>query len=449
VADIRGYTIRKITPSGVVTTLAGTSRRAGQADGIGNTAQFWGPAGIAMDGAGNLFVADSSNNTIRKGMPVIAGPAPAAPLITASVASQSVTAGGIAVLAVNATANPAPTYQWQYNGIPIPGATNSTLPLTNIGTAQAGDYSVVVTSGAGTAESNVATVSVTMDAWLTNLSARAFVAPALNPAAVLIAGFVTTGPDEKSVLARGVGPGMQQFGLTDFLSNPSLTITAGSSSGPTMTGWNPDLASVFNGLGAFPFAAGSQDTAVVETLTPGPYTAVVSSADKKQSGIALVELYDADTGAPANRLINLSTRAFVGTGADILIGGFVISGTSSETVLIRAVGPGLAAFDVPGTLNEPQLQLYDNNPERLSAGQQIIASITGWGSFPISGPSPVTAGLQPATAEIMAKVGAFGLAPSSLDAAMVVTLPPGAYTVQVQDAAGSTGVALFEIYEIP
>jgi len=163
----------------------------------------------------------------------------------------------------------------------------------------------------------------------------------------------------------------------------------------------------------------------------------------------MVEIYDADQGAPTNRLINLSARAYVGTGANILIGGFVIGGSSSETVLIRGVGPGLGLFNLSGTLAQPLLTVYDGNPTNSSLGPQVIAKVQGWGGSAMQGASAVTARIEPATASDMGLAGAFSLAVGSADSAMVLTLPPGAYTAEVSGADGGTGIALVEIYEIP
>jgi hypothetical protein len=353
-------------------------------------------------------------------------------------------------LKVGATGNPEPTYQWQFDGAPIPGATGSTLTLSNVGTTQAGTYSVVVTSGGMSTVSSTATITVNTGGWLTNLSARAYVAPALSPSNTLIAGFVTTGPGSKSVLVRGVGPGLQQFGVTGFLTNPALTIYTGSTPGPTLAKWDSSLAGLFTALGAFQFSIGSNDTAVMQSFHPGAYTAIVNSASQPATnGIALAELYDADQGAPTNRLINLSARAYVGTSSNILIGGFVVGGPSSETVLIRAVGPGLTQFNLSGTLAEPLLAVYDSNPTNSPQGPQIIAQIQGWGGPPTQGASTVSAGIEPATAAEMSLVGAFSLTGGSADSAMILTLPPGAYTAEVSGADGGTGIALVEIYEIP
>ncbi len=388
--------------------------------------------------------------TTSGGSPVVFSGESSGDSPTVAPAAQSVASGSTATLTVSTSAA-TPTYQWQFNGVPIAGAAGATLALPNIGTTQAGNYSAVVTSGGSSVVSNSATVTVTYSAWLANLSTRALVAPTLNSADVLIAGFVTVGPASKQLLVRGVGPGLQQFSVPGFLPNPALTVFSGSTPGATLTSWSSSLASEFASLGAFPLPAGSADAATVNAYGAGPYTAIVSPADGKQSGIALVEVYDADRGAPANRLANISGRAYVSTGANILIGGFVINGSTSETVLIRAVGPALGAapFNVPGTLAQPILQVYDANPSNSAAGPKIVAQIQGWGGAPSPGPSSVAAGIQPASAAAMSAVGAFSLPSGSADSALILTLPPGAYTAEVSGANGGSGIALVEIYEVP
>jgi hypothetical protein len=140
----------------------------------------------------------------------------------------------------------------------------------------------------------------------------------------------------------------------------------------------------------------------------------------------------------------LSARAFVNTGSGVLVAGFVISGTGSETVLIRGVGPtlGQAPFNLPGALAVPQLTLYDGTAT-------VIAANTGWSTAPSVGTSTVAAGVQAATAPLMASLYAFSLPSGSADCAMVVTLPPGAYTAQVSGVGGTTGVGLVEVYDVP
>jgi hypothetical protein len=124
----------------------------------------------------------------------------------------------------------------------------------------------------------------------------------------------------------------------------------------------------------------------------------------------------------------------VGTGANILIAGFVVGGTTSKTVLLRASGPALAPFGVSGTLSDPQLSLYRSNADGTST---LLSSNTGWGG----------------NAQIAAAAGSVGAfrwgSQGTPDSAILVTLPPGAYTAQVQGASGDTGIALVEAYDVP
>jgi hypothetical protein len=144
--------------------------------------------------------------------------------------------------------------------------------------------------------------------------------------------------------------------------------------------------------------------------------------------VALAEVYEVTSGAP--ELINISTRAYVGTGSSVEIGGFVVSGSQSETVLVRAVGPTLAQFSVAGPLATPSLSVVD------SSGN-TVATNTGWG----------TAANASAIAEAATATGAFALPAGSADSALLLTLAPGAYTAVVSGTNGASGVALVEVYE--
>lgn len=156
VTDTDNHTVRKITSAlGVVATMAGQAGASGSADGIGAVARFNFPAGLAVNAAGDLFVVDTDNSTVRT-----AG-VPAAPVITTQPQSQSVTTGASFTLTVKATGRPAPTYQWQLNGAVIFGATNDTYTVSSAGAANAGDYTVVVTNALGSVTSNSAGVIVT------------------------------------------------------------------------------------------------------------------------------------------------------------------------------------------------------------------------------------------------------------------------------------------------
>ena len=468
VADTGNDTVREIAPNGTVTTIAGSAGLEENVDGLPLDARFWTPGDIAVNSAGTLYVADTYNMTVRRLIPG----AVQAPTVTTQPQAQTAVAGGDVTFSVAAGGNQPISYQWYVNGAAITGATSATLTLANVGTSQAGNYTVIATNSAGSATSNVATLTVSYSARLTNISARAAVGTGSN---ILIAGFNIGGTGSKHALLRGVGPGLAAapFYLTGTLSAPQLMLyDSGAASGETAPeiiatdiGWgnNPAAgpspvlagaqvasAAVMSSVGAFPLASGSADSAMLVAAPTGGYTSQISGVSGA-TGIALAEIYDTDAGTTTARLTNLSARAVVGLGGNILIGGFAITGTTSETVLIRGVGPGLAAapFYLTGTLAGPQLTLYDSGSLAGESAPEIIATDAGWGSSPVFGPSPVAAGIQTATAAVMSEVGAFPLASGSSDSAMIATLPPGNYTAEVGGVGGTTGIALVEIYEVP
>jgi hypothetical protein len=154
VADTDNHTLRKVTPAGLTATVAGLAGTSGSTDGAGTAARFYYPAGVAVDGAGNVYVADTSNHIIRKGAAVVA------PQITTQPQSQTVTVGANVTFTVQATGVPAPTYQWYNTGVMIGGATSATLTLNNVQATNAGSYYVVVTNTTGSVTSNAATLTV-------------------------------------------------------------------------------------------------------------------------------------------------------------------------------------------------------------------------------------------------------------------------------------------------
>jgi kumamolisin len=344
-------------------------------------------------------------------------------------------ANGSSPITLTAPAAVGVTYQWYLDRVAIPGAQSATAVVYPTA-ANEGIYSVDETDGGSLSTTTVETLSVTTDAWLVNLSARAFVQTGAN---LLVAGFATTGTANKSLLVRGDGPALGGFGITDFLPDPHLAIFTGPTAIAATSSWAASLAATFAQVGAFSLIPGSLDTALLESLAPGSYTAQITSPTTK-SGVALAEIYDADSGAPANRLVNLSARAFVGTGANILVGGFVIAGSTQQTVIIRADGPSLAGFGLSGALVSPVLT--------LTGGAGTIATNAGWGNASVNGAFAGGTTIQSLTAALSARVGAFALGASSSDSAIVATLPPGTYTAQVAGANGSTGIALLEIYEL-
>ncbi|HKM56637.1 MAG TPA: immunoglobulin domain-containing protein [Isosphaeraceae bacterium] len=276
---------------------------------------------------------------------------------------------------------------------------------------------------------------------LTNLSVRS---TAGTGSQTLIGGFVIGGSGSKKVLARGDGPALTAFGVTGVLPDPVLTLynSAPSEIGAN-AGWGggTTLSGVFSQVGAFALPANSKDAAILTTLAAGAYTANITSTSG-DSGVVLVEVYDADTGTPPARFINLSARSEAGTASQTLIAGFAISGTGTETVLIRGDGPALSVFGVTGVLAAPMLTLFDGSGK-------AIATNTGWGNASTKGASSLQASTAKATSAVFTEVGAFKLPANSADCAIVASLPAGAYTAQVTGVNNTTGVALVEIYEVP
>lgn len=254
-----------------------------------------------------------------------------------------------------------------------------------------------------------------------NLSTRA---PVLTGENVLIGGFVVSGTVPKRVLVRAPGPSLAAFGVAGALTDPSVELVDANG---TRVAFNEDWGG--GGQQAEIAATGlspsdAREPAVVATLHPGAYTAIVRGSGGA-TGIALIEVYDLDASGGA-RLANVSTRARVGQGDAVVIGGLVIDGARPKRVVLRALGPSLAAFGVTGALGAPELELRDG------AGR-LLARNAGW-----------SGGFQ------ARELGAARLAPSDArESALVVWLAPGAYTAIVRGVGGVEGVALVEAYELP
>lgn len=320
-------------------------------------------------------------------------------------------------------------YQWYYNNVAINGATSATLNLTNVSTYQRGNYSVVVMNAAGSVTSIAVPLTVSSNARLVNLSTKANVGTGSSN---LTAGLVIAGTGSKNLLLRGIGPTLSNFGVTGALAKPQLTLynTASTILATNSTwGGTTALSNLFSQVGAFSLATSSSDDALAQTQSAGAYTVQITGANAT-TGIGMAEIYDADTGNPSTRLVNISSRANVGVGPSALVAGFVISGTSSETVLIRGIGPTLGTnYGLTGVLGRPSIIVQN------SAGTSVGTN-SGWGG---------TATLS----QIFSAVGAFSLPTTSVDAALVVTLAPGAYTATLTGVGSTTGIGLLEIYEVP
>lgn len=265
---------------------------------------------------------------------------------------------------------------------------------------------------------------------LINLSSRALIGGGQS---ALIAGVMVADTEGKAFLARGIGPALGAFGVPNTLADPVLGIFRGDGleifrnsrwqDGPDAD----DIPRISRSVGAFALADGSRDAALVSPLRAGAYTMQITS-ESAQGGVGLAELYALDGNG---RTTNLSTRAMVRSGEGLLVGGFVVQGPAFKRMLVRAVGPALGAFGVDGGLADPVLKIY--------SGEKTVADVDDW-----------SVGPQAAVTEAATKaLGAFPLAAGGKDAAIFITLPPGAYTVEVGGKNGAEGIALLEIYEVP
>ena len=265
---------------------------------------------------------------------------------------------------------------------------------------------------------------------LVNLSTRAFVGLGEN---AVIGGFIIQGSQPATVILRGIGRSLPAVGITNPLEDPMIELQ--SSSGATLAtsdDWIDDSwASTIASYHLDP--SNSQESAILTTLDPGSYTVVLKSFDNGDghlTGTALVELYDLHTNSsiPSSpgRAGNISTRGQVlGDGSQLLIGGFIVGGTQSKTVVVRAIGPSLSAMGINQPLSDPLVELHD-------ASGTTLTSNDNWQTDP-NAPQIQSEGLAPTD-------------PS--EAALQVTLSPGSYTAVIRSANRTSGVALVEIYDL-
>ena len=352
------------------------------------------------------------------------------PRIVTHLVPQSAAPGSNVAFAVVAAGAPPLRYQWFKDGRAITAATNATLALTSVTANDAGSYSVNVANDVGSAQSGPVPLTINSGSKIVNVSVRT---TAGSESETLIVGFVVAGLGNKPLLVRGIGPALAAFQVAGFVADPVLALYRDSVQVGANDNWSDSLDidrinEATRLSGAFPIGNRSLDAVIYSSVQAGSYSAQV--AGRTGEGIALVELYDTGSTLPA-KLTNVSARALVGSGARVLIAGFVIDGTTPKTVLVRGIGPALAAFGVAGALLDPQLV--------LNRGNAVVASNDDWWRG---------TGLQ-LLPPVFANVGAFALVNGSRDAALVVTLEPGAYTATVSGAEGSTGVALVEVYETP
>jgi len=256
-----------------------------------------------------------------------------------------------------------------------------------------------------------------LPAHLGNISTRAFVQTGDN---IVIGGFIITGSGQKRVIVRAIGPSLVNHGITNPLQNPTLELHdhTGAVIASNDNWMNaPNKQEIINS-GLAP--SNNLESAILTSLNPGAYTAIVRGVNNG-TGIALVEGYDLDPAA-ASKLGNMSTRALVQTGDNVMIGGFIVTGSGEKNVIVRAIGPSLAQHGITNPLQDPTLELHNGNGA-------LIAFNDNWKDTQ------------------QAQIQATGLAPTNdKESAIVRMLAPGQYTAIVRGKNNTIGVALVEVY---
>lgn len=373
----------------------------------------------------------------------------AQPVITTDLKNLSLiegSTGGLLEVALDGVLSPAETdlvrYAWFFRptGGQIEPLFTTHDGFISLGAAQlddAGTYFLAVETPLGDTTSSQVNVTVSPVAKypatrLSNLSTRGIVGTGDR---ALIVGFAISEGGSRRILLRAVGPTLagDPFFLNGVVSDPTLALQ----SGPTQLGSNDDwggtteLKAAFAEAGAFALPDGSGDAALVATLAPGTYTAVITSKSGIE-GLGIVEAYDLDAASGGtSRLVNLSTRGFVGAGSQVMIAGFAVTGPGPRVYVLRAVGDTLAGYGVSGFLDDTTLGLFDS-------ASVLLRKTDDWDS---------PAFLQPKITETFTAVGAFQFTDRQ-ESAMILTLNPGQYTLHLAGFENSTGVALVEIYEL-
>lgn len=456
VADAGNDTIRKISPSGMVTTFAGTSGARGSADGTGTVARFDRPSGIAVDSAGIIYVSDSFNHTIRKITPQGA--------VTTFVGTAdqwgSVDGTGSAArlffpgaLAVDTASN-----------LYVVDQDRVIRKITSAGvvTTLAGSPSAVGSldgTGSSARFDHPAGIAVSSTGILFVADSNNQTIRSITPAGLVstvggIAGQIgsTDGPGNVALFNHPSGIAVDLSGNLYVADTYNDAVRKGvpdlPSPLPMITSQPAAQSAVTGGRAIFSVTATNalsyqwtKDGVVIPGATSSTF--VIPSAQAADAGTYRVTITGAAgtvqsvtailtvTDFTGVRLVNISTRSYVGSGGDVMIAGFIIGGTAPKTVLIRASGPALAQFNLSGLLADPTLELH--------SGNTILASNDNWGDEPVTMAAITQASLS---------AGVFSWSDGSKDAAIVTTLNPGGYTAIVAGKNGTTGLALIEVFEI-
>lgn len=382
------------------------------------------PAQDDQDGVASIYGSGGANPPV---LPI---------LDTTLPSDRTANAGEKVTLSVKVLTGTTPlSYQWYVDDSRIPNATGPTLEIPTASSAYQGRYKATVTNEAGTVASREASLTVigTDPAGppniLQGLATRAFVGTGND---VLIPAFVISGKTQKNILIRALGPSLSSS-LTGYLSDPRIELHKAGAEGVVAANDNwseaPNIEELTQTMLRFygsTLPTGSKDSAMLISLEPGAYT-IVTSGVGDTSGIALVEVYDADLDSTQARLSALAVRCRTADGDKVPIVGFVTSGDRPKQVLVQGIGPTLG-LQVPEHAPNPHI--------RLIGGSTVIGENFDWGN---------SQKIRDAAAKATASV----LNASSKDAALIATISPGAYSAVIDDETGTSGIALIEVYEVP
>ena len=440
-------------PQSVTVTVGNTVNFSVVSTGSAPLSYQWKRNGVALTGATSATLnlptvqnADAGNYTVQVSNPagsatsstaiLTVNSAATSPVITLQPQSTALALGGSATLTVAAIGTGPLSYQWYLDGVPITGANQPSLTVSNAQPQDAGNYTAAVSNSLGIVSSNAASLSLVSASnvgHLINLSVRGL---AGTGSQTLIVGFIVAGSGELPVLVRGWGPtlGKDPFNVPGALADPLLRVFRDTTQIAENDNWggDPQVMAMTAQAGAYPFAVTSKDAATFTTFGASTPNTVHILGVNTGTGVALAEVFDVTSVYTANspRFVNLSARGQVGTGGDVLIAGFVIGGQSPITVMIRGLGPALTNFGVTGVLADPKLELHD--------ASATIATNDNWADAPNA--TQVTA--------LNTQLGLV-LPTTSKDAVILATLQPGLYSVIVSGVNNTTGVALIDLNEIP
>ncbi len=356
------------------------------------------PAGLAFDSLGFLYAANNAANTIEVFAP------------------DGTDVGAVAVSGIDAP-------------VGLAFDSEGSLYVVNAGSST---IEKITTSGSATifalTEFSPAFLAIKRDSvpgdgtsTLVNISTRLNVLTGDN---VMNGGFIITGIDNKRVLLRGLGPSLAGAGIDGVLPDPLIALYSSATGEILMSNdnWKNNQQDEIADTGLAP--SDDLEAALVITLAPGAYT-VINRGKQDVTGVGLLEVYDLGAGV-GPELANISTRGFVTTGSNVMIAGFIVANSANESdqVIVRGLGPSLGAFGIPNPLADPVLALHDINGT-------LLASNDNWRD----------------TQET--EIEASGLQPTNdAEAAIIRTLPPGAYTAIQSGKDGGTGVGLVEVYNL-